>query len=222
MSTTALTAATNLLDRVRDSGGIGLSSTYPPTLAGGKAYAYTILSQAQRYINCIEQNQISVISFTTTPYQTTYPISSDPILGTPSGSSPIIKVIGIRDGSKDLVHIPLEQLAYSDLNWFRATGNYPVSWSEYGRDVFIIHPAPPRAYLLNIVAIPYLADLVNDGDLFTVTDDLIPQVLDLAEAIALFKLGEYNLMAPPLERLSARYRSELTGDAWRSQMSSLQ
>lgn len=218
MATTALTAATNLLDRIRDPLGLALSATVPPSLAGGQAFAYTILSQAQRYINAIEENQILVIPYTLTPYQTVYEIDADPILGT-GGSNPITKVIGVRVGDTDIAYSNFDQLHQTDLRWFRAVGRFPLAWSRFGRDCFVIYPAPASPLAINIVAIPYIPDLANGAATFTVTDDVIPQIMDLAEALALFKLGEYKLCATPLKRLADKYRKELSEDVWKHSIS---
>jgi hypothetical protein len=225
MMTTAGTAVTNLLERIRDVGGISLSGTYPPSLAAGKIYAKTLLSVAQRYINAAEENSLVEISFTTTPYQTLYEIDADPVLGT-GGSSPIIKIVSIQDDAstkgKDIGEAPFQQIYTTDFGWFRRVGPRFLAWARVGRDCWVLYPAQSSAVQIGITAVPYIVDLVNDSDLFTVTDDVIPQVMDLAEAMALFKMGEYKAAAIPLGRLQESYKAELLGDQWRKQMSSQQ
>lgn len=218
MATTALTAATNLLERIRDPLGLALSVIVPPSLAGGQAFAYSILSQAQRYINAIEENQILVVPYTLTPFQTVYEIDADPILGT-GGSNPIVKVIGLRVGDTDIPYSSFDQLHQVDLRWFRAVGTQLLAWSRFGRDCFVAYPGLRIATAINLVTIPYLPDLTSGASQFAVTDDVIPQIMDLAEALALFKLGEYKLCAEPLKRLADKYKKELSVDVWKHSIS---
>jgi len=215
MSTLASTVVTNLLDRVRDPGGLGTSNIQPPSLANGQAFALTLLSIAQRQVNCAEQNQLTTVPWASTPYQTTYHIDSDPILGT-GGTAPIMKLIGIQNGTVDLLFSPFAQLWQSDFGWFRATtsGGPPHTWSLFGHDVFIIYPAMTRAYNFTLIAVPYLTDLTMFSTL-AITDDLVPEMLDLAEALALFKLGEYKLAATAVERMGRLYQINLEGGRWR-------
>jgi hypothetical protein len=214
---TALTAATNLLDRIRDVQGQGLSASLPASLVNGQAYAYKILSEAQRIVNSLEENQITSVPFAITPYQVLYNMSSDPVLGN-GGSNQIIRIVGIRDGDVDLNPCPFAQIWQTDLHWFRrveGSGQPSHTWFKFGMDCFGIYPAMSRAYTFNIIAVPYIADMTTGAAVLSVTDDIIPQVMDMAEAIALFKLGEFKACQIPISRLKTRYKSEGMSDPWR-------
>ena len=214
MTTTAATAVTNLLDRIRDPGGLGTSVVQPPSLAGGQAFALTLLSAAQRYVNTLERNVLVDVPYAATAYKTCYHIDSDPVLGT-GGTNPIIKVIGVQDGELDLVQCPFEQLWQSDLGWFRATtGGISHTWTTFGHDVLVIYPAMVRPYNFNVVAVPYIADLGLSSS-FTVTDDLVPSVMDLAEAMALCKLGEYGTANSAMDRFANRHTEALEANRWK-------
>lgn len=221
MSTTALTAATNLLERIRDVGGLSLSVQLPASLTNGQAFAYYILSIAQRCVNALEQNYLVTVPWASTPYQTTYHIDSDPTLGT-GGTNPVIKIIGIKDGNVDLVFSPFQQIWQSDFGWFRrTTGGISHTWSRFGRDAFVIYPAMERPYNFNIVAIPYIPDFSAGTVLFSVTDDLVPEIMDVAEAMALFKLGQYDIAAQVLERFTQRYNLSVDSNRWKKAMSGI-
>jgi len=216
MSTTLGTATTNLMDRVRDSLGTGLSISYPVSLTNGQTFAHTILSEAQRIINSLEGNYLVTVSYAITPYQVLYNISSDAVLGN-GGSNEIIRIIGIQDGDMDLNPCPFSQVWQTDLGWFRrsAIGGQPShTWFKFGSDCFGIYPSMTRAYSFNIVAVPYIANMTTTGTLFSVTDDVIPQVMDMAETMALFKLGEYKLAQQPLQRLMTRYKATSNANVW--------
>jgi hypothetical protein len=114
----------------------------------------------------------------------------------------------IRIGTQDLTELPdWRDLFHIDHLWFRrivpSIGTQRVHWAKIGRDMFVVYPGPTVATDVTLVYTPYLADLAFTTDTITIRNEFFPLLLDLTEALFLFRLRLFGttggIIAPAVQ-----------------------
>ena len=171
------TLTDHLLARARDSQGI----------ANTRAFARSILNDVQRVVNAASNRVLTTGALTTNPLQMFYPITAT--------FTDSIRVRAVREGDRDLEKVTLKQLNQFDDAWFRRVGPKFEVFVPVGRDLLVVWPAKEVASSVDVVYAKLTTDL---------PDEDLHDVLDLSEIILLAKSRRFDLLAPLMERLTAR------------------
>lgn len=153
----------------------------PTNFAHTRTLVLEILSRVQRVLNIGLKLRILNVLFTPDPKRTIYDVTEI--------ADDIGKIVGIRDGGRDLDEIPWHKLADNDNRWIQRRGPQPMAFSRFGRDLVMIVPcqeiSPPQ---LRVFYTQQSDDLVDDDtDFPTLPDKYIPLLMDLTELILLIR-----------------------------------
>jgi hypothetical protein len=173
----------DLSRRLRDTANLG----YP------RNTVLDILNRSQRSINAHLGLVTSSATLTT---------SNTSLYSIPAIASDIVRIIEVRDSNRLLHKVPWEHLVYQDAKWLRLFGEQAEVFTTIGRDLLTLTPIPVVATPLTIV---YVSQTVNMTDgaapLMAIPDEHKPILLDLSEAVLLFRGREFKMMQQALQRL---------------------
>lgn len=178
----------NLIDelsrRLRDTNNLG----YP------RATVLDILNRSQRSINA----RLSLVHATATLTTTNSPLYSIPAIATD-----IVRVSAIRHDGRELTKIPWEQLAAQGRGWPRQFGPKPEEFGHIGRDLLFVVPLVAVPVDLTVVYVRQTPDM-DDGVVtpLAVPDEHASLVLDLSEAVLLYRGREFRAMQQALSRVA--------------------
>ena len=100
--------------------------------------------------------------------------------------------------------VTLKQLNQFDDAWFRRVGPKFEVFVPVGRDLLVVWPAKEVASSVDVVYAKLTTELVADSTATDLPDEDLHDVLDLSEIILLAKSRRFDLLAPLMERLTAR------------------
>ena len=181
-----------LARRLRDTGNFG----YP------RATILSVLNVAQRSVNA----RLGLVMASTTVTTVNTPLYSIPAIATD-----IVRIIEIRDNDRTLVRVPYEHLTYQDPTWLRRYGAQAEVFSSVGRDLLIIIPTPVVSSSLTVTYVKQPADLADAATpAWDLPDEHRSLVVDLTEAVLLFRGREFENMQAVLERIAPALGIETT------------
>jgi hypothetical protein len=155
------------------------------------------LWHAQNLVNAVTFQVVGTTSLTTRPRQQVYPMT--PLL--PAA----LRVISVRYGAKDLARVPnWRQLGLIDRAWFRRVGPDFEAWAAMGRDLLVVHPGKDVVDAVDVVYAKVTTRLDSDDTPTEVSDDLLPLLLDVAEATLLVGARDLNAVQGLPERIQKR------------------
>lgn len=182
MAFTAQELTDDLLRRVRDAGG-GMHS---------RTFTRSIISKVQQMVNAKYRNVLASTTLTVEKLRQIYSISTS----LPTA----VFVDAVRDGTRDVSYTRWRELSYSDPQWFRRQGSRIETFSLVGRDLLVLHPALPVASSVTVVFTKLTSVLTAESTLTEVNDDLIPEIMQLSEAVLLMvgrRLEQVKSMLQP-------------------------
>lgn len=206
-----------LLQRIRDQQALGitpvvdnLNNPQNPATPAGRAFARTLLSQAQMLLNGAQEQILSTFTLTTYPYQCVYPISGLIQANTnwPPGPNPVddsVRIVGVRAHNRDLNKVQLRTLAHIDRHWFRRIGSNFTTWAMHGADTLVLYPGNQVRDTLTVVYVNRTPFLTDDTVPTTIQDNELPEVVDIAQALYHLKHRDMALLPQILQRLQSRY-----------------
>lgn len=153
-----------------------------------------VLSHSQRAINLAQQAKKTTASFTPSAGRTIYARTE-----VASDVGRILRIISDRT----LPEVAWRHLQNVDPNWYRAVGARHVQWARIGGSHFVLHPALWETDPVSVVYVTVPADVVDGATNVDLPDEMLPQVMDLAEGIMLAKARLLPAMEAPLARLAA-------------------
>lgn len=178
--------------RLRDTGNIG----YP------RATILSVLNVAQRAVNARLGLVMNTATLTTV---------NTPLYSVPDIATDIVRVVEVRDNDRTLVKVPYEHLVYQDANWLRLYSAQAEVFSNVGRDLLVVIPTPVVSTALTVVYVKQPTDLADAGaPLWDLPDEHRSLVLDLTEAVLLFRGREFENMQAVLERIAPALGLETT------------
>ena len=169
--------------RLRDTANIG----YP------RATILSVLNNVQRSVNARLGLvlDIATVSTINTTLFATADIASD-----------IVRVVEVRDNDRLLTQVPWDHLVYQDPLWLRGTGPQAEVFAPIGRDLLAIIPLPVTPTDLTVTYIKQPTDLADAASpLWDLPDEHKSLVLDLAEAVLLYRGREFANLKVALERV---------------------
>lgn len=179
-----------LLHRVRD----------PDALGTSRATCRLLLTHLQRILNCKLGFVLDTVTLATVPYQQIYKVSD------PAQASAAMRLIGVREGTRDLKRVKWEEFFYFQRKWSRAIGNRFDLWSMIGRDLLVVWPAKEAADSVTLVYAKLTNTLTDDSVAIELPDDTVPLLLDMGEALLCLKKRTYE----PLTKLSESLKKRLS------------
>ena len=178
--------------RLRDTGNVG----YP------RSTILSVLNVAQRAVNARLGLVMDTATLTTV---------NTPLYSVPAIAADIVRVIEIRDNDRLLVKVPYEHLSYQDADWLRLYAAQAEVFSNVGRDLLVIIPTPVVPTSLTVTYIKQPTDLGDAATpLWDLPDEHRSLVLDLTEAVLLFRGREFENMQAALERIAPALGLETT------------
>lgn len=129
-----------------------------------------------------------------------------------------LKVVGVRDGDRDLYPMEFEQLLGYNRRWPRAFADYLKYYALCGQDLLIV--GPPLGELAstttaNVRFSQKTAQIAGDGDTFTIPDEDVASVRSLTEAILDAKARDWPAAFAALDQAAGEMGMEkaaLRGD----------
>lgn len=176
-----------VLNRVRDPNAMGTS----------REFVRLILTHLQRLLNCRFASVVGTETLTTNASQNFYQVPQTVL-------SNGMRLIGIREGSRDLGKVPWQQFFYLNTSWHQQIGTSFYQWSMIGRDFLIIYPAKNAASSVTLVYAKLTALLTDDGVVIELPDDEIPLLIDLCEAVVYLKQRTYKPLEQLMEQVTMR------------------
>lgn len=186
MAETAGQLTASLLRRIRN----------PSGLAGEHAFARSMISYAQWYVNASVRDTLTTASFTTTPQQMLYTIT--PFL------TQAIRIEAVKQGGRNLKSTTIRELGHVSTKWFRDTGPQFEQYALVGRDLLVLYPAVKEAVTLEIVQTSMTTVMSSDAIEFELRDDTALPVLDMAEVLMSLKRRDTSLVAALVKRYGPR------------------
>ena len=177
-----------LLARARD----------PQALGTSRATCRLLLTHTQRIVNCRMGYVVDTATFPTVPYQQLYTISN------PSQVPAAMRMLGVQEGARNLKKIPWKEFFYFDRAWGRAVGPTFELWSMIGRDLLVLWPSKPAADMVTLVYAKLTNELTDDSIAIELPDDTTPLLLDLTEALILYKQRVYGPMTALADSIQKR------------------
>jgi hypothetical protein len=173
---------TELSRKVRDTANAGYT----------RVLVLDVLNRAQRSINARLGLVHSTAAFTTT---------NSPIYDIPTIAADVVRVIAVRDNNRELDQVMWHDLVHQDRKWYRLRGPRALAFSTIGRELLVVIPAPQIATSLTAVYVQQTANM-DDGAVtpLAIPDEYKPILLDLGEAILMFKAREFKSMEEALKR----------------------
>ena len=173
---------TELSRKVRDTANAGYT----------RVLVLDVLNRAQRSVNA----RLGLVH-TTATFSTT----NSPIYDIPTIATDIVRIIAVRDANRELDRVEWRDLVHQDRRWLRARGPTPYVWTTVGRELLLVVPAPQLATTLTTVYVQQTANM-DDGavTLLAIPDEYKPILLDVGEAILLFKAREFTAMQEAVKR----------------------
>ena len=114
----------------------------------------------------------------------------------------VSKIQGIRLASgEDLDPIPFNMLSWLHARWITSVGDRPLSFSLVGRDLLIVRPGVLAPTTVTVFYKPIFPAFANEATLFSVPDEDVDMITDIAEALLLLKARDYQNLQPVLDRL---------------------
>lgn len=170
-----------------------------------------LLSLAQQVVNIGTKSQLQTLPFTLTQSRLLYQISVE--------IPDCARLEAIRLDTQDLTEVPWRDLWCIDHLWFRkivpSLGAQRGHWAKIGRDLFAVYPGPTVDTDVHLIYTPILGTLVSLTDPITIRNEFFPLLLDLTEAMFLFRLRMFGttggIIAPaetgPFETVIQRLQS---------------
>ncbi|MBV6467008.1 MAG: hypothetical protein PGMFKBFP_02340 [Anaerolineales bacterium] len=174
-------------------------------LAHSRELARTLLSHSQRLLNSILGIVTTATTFTTYPHQQFYQIS-----GLLTGDDAITKVMAVREGSRDLIHLAnIRQLTHLDTRWVRAIGPRFDAWTQLGRDMLIIYPAKTVGSAVTVVGAKLTTALTGEDTALELPNEYHDHIVSLAEIMLLAKQRDLVQAVRQLQRLSNALKTDV-------------
>jgi len=192
MATTAGTARTRLLTRVRMSG----------TVAYSEANIYDLLSKCQQLVNYLIGRYTATGTITTVANTYFYTFSSDLSSG--------MRIVSMSESNREIPELPdWRELGQYSRTWLDDTGTRFECFAHIGHDLILIYPAKTGASSVDVtyVAIPTVLDESTDN--FSLPDDDVELVIDLAEIILLTSSRRFGEAQRKMKSFSEAIRGYL-------------
>jgi hypothetical protein len=178
--------------RLRDTGNFGYA----------RGDILSILNVSQRAVNARLGLVLSSATLTTV---------NTPLYSVPAIATDIVRVVEVRDSDRILTKVPYEHLVYQDQNWLRLYGAQAEVFANIGRDLLAIIPTPVVPTSLTITYVKQPTDLADAATpLWDLPDEHKSLVLDVVEAVLLFRGREFENMQAVLERIAPALGLETT------------
>ena len=176
----------NLLRRLRDPSGVGLS----------RAFVRSMLSDSQRLVNGLYRRVKTTVTLTTQPNQMFYAYTDI--------ASDILRIEFVREGDRDLRKTTLRELGHISTKWFRDVGSRFQHFALPGRDLLVVYPAKSSASSVDVVYTKLTNEFVTDAVDAELPADEMLEASDLAQIIMLVKMRKYEMLAPLLTQFTDR------------------
>lgn len=178
--------------RLRDTGNFGYA----------RGDILSVLNVSQRAVNARLGLVLSSATLTTV---------NTPLYDVPSIATDIVRVVEVRDNDRILTKVPYEHLVYQDQNWLRLYGAQAEVFANVGRDLLVVIPTPVVPTSLTVTYVKQPTDLADAATpLWDLPDEHKSLVLDLVEAVLLFRGREFENMQAVLERIAPALGLETT------------
>jgi hypothetical protein len=176
-----------LATRLRDPSNTG----YP------RATVLNIINRVQDAVNVRLGLVHATASFTTTPGVTLYQAAS-------IASNFAYVRQAFDDNNIELDVIPYKKLVEQDPRWIHRVGP-PQVVSQIGRTIIVVTPTPLRPTSVTIKYVKHPTALADAGSpTWDLPDEHKPLVLDLAEAVLLFRGRQFRAMQEALTRAAPK------------------
>ncbi len=186
-----------LARRLRDVG----STAHP------RALLATVLTQCHRTLNIHQRVQRTT---------TTLNLNGRTLYRTSDIAADVGSVERVIVDQRDLQEIHWTHLIQNDPRWLRATAERPRTWARIGRSLLAITPAPwePLDVTVSYLVVP--PAVVDAATAILWPEELMPQLLDLAEGVMLCKARLYDAMDGAMSRVATSVKgSPGVGAPWR-------
>lgn len=170
--------------RLRDTGNIGYT----------RVQVLDIINRTQRSINAYLGLVMNNTTFVTTvaPLYSVSAIAAD-----------IVRIIEVREGSRILTKIPWQHLQHQSPKWVRMPDGQPEVFATIGRDLLALVPVPKTPTTLTVTYVKLTTNMTDSGVSFMdLPDEHKPLLVDLAEAVLLFRGREFKIMQAALKRIA--------------------
>jgi hypothetical protein len=108
------------------------------------------------------------------------------------------------DNKVELDVVPFTKLVQQDPRWLRSIGATAQVVSQIGREILVVVPIPLRATTLTVKYVKHPTALVDGAGAWDLPDEHKPLVLDLVEAVLLFRGRQFTAMQEALQRAAPR------------------
>src|SRR5216684_9073969 len=174
MPATAGTMTDTVLQRIYDAGGV----------ATARANVWDMLSRCQQLVNAALDSIIVALNFSTGPRQQVFTLTDI--------APDVMKVLRVRDQHRDLSEIQLRELKYISPRWFGQSGSRWETFAKIGKTMLVVHPMKLSADSLTLVYTQILPRLGGDLDVCPLSDDQIPLLTKLTEAMLLLRQRNFE------------------------------
>ena len=174
-----------LLGRIRD----------PLGNANSEELIWDLFNRLQWAVNAQIEDVVGNAPLALLPQQCVYPINAN--------LAQCQKVLGVRDGTKDLYPMEFDQLNGLDRSWFRRFRDSLRWFALCGYDLLFVGPPPETLQSQTEVTVFYKAlttPIVSDSSEFELQDENVQSVMELAEAILLAKARDWAAAKEAVQR----------------------
>ena len=163
-----------VLQRIYDAGGV----------ATARANVWDMLSRCQQLVNAALDSIVVALNFSTGPRQQVFILTDI--------APDVMKVLRVRDQHRDLSEIQLRELKYISPRWFGQSGPRWETFAKIGKTMLVVHPMKLSADSLTLVYTQILPRLGGDLDVCPLSDDQIPLLTKLTEAMLLLRQRNFE------------------------------
>ena len=174
-----------LLSRVRDPNGT----------ANSPVLIWDLFNRLQWAVNAQIEDVVAVAPLALNARRCVYQISAV----VPNAQ----KIVGVRDGDKDLYPMEFDLLRGLDRSWFRRCRDYLKWFALAGYDLLIVGPPQDSLQEATSVSVVYNAKttpITSDASTFQLQDENVQSVMELAEAVLLAKARDWPSAQEALKR----------------------
>jgi hypothetical protein len=158
-----------------------------------RADAATVLSQCQRVVNLHKTDNTATVSFTPTAGQTLYTVAGV--------ASDVARIDTVRHDDRDLHRVDFRSLAHCDTRWLHRTSNRYDLFSRIGGSLWVLYPAMESPVAVDVVYTIVPAAVADAATAIDISDEYVPLLLDLAEAVLTARVRVWSALPDLTERI---------------------
>lgn len=158
-----------------------------------RSFVRDILTQCQRILNLHFGDRIVTAAFTPSAERTLYTVAAV--------AADVAKIVAVRESGRELFISAFEGIVDTDLDWLRRTGPRHELFSRVGADLWVLYPAKLSPTAIDVVYVTIPADVADAATPIDLSDELVPMLLDMAEAVLAMRVRVWTALPDLLERL---------------------